>query len=99
MRNGGGGDFDFIALSSRISRSWGSNPGRVQTNGLRIDTCHFLARHSALRGYGKDCLAQCQDNVIEWDIRSWYWWPGLPVGHHTNVVMSLHCHKSVCVLI
>ena len=30
-----------------------------QTNGLKGDTCHFLARSSALLGYGKDWLVQC----------------------------------------
>ena len=41
-----------------------------QTNAFKIDTCHFLASHLALLGYGKDWLAQCQDNVAEWDIKS-----------------------------
>ena len=36
-----------------------------QTNNLKIDTSHFLARHSALIGKGKDWLAQDQDNVTE----------------------------------
>ena len=36
----------------------------------KIDAYRFLARCSTLLGYGKDCLAQCQDNVTEWDIRS-----------------------------
>ena len=31
----------------------------------KINTCRFLARYSALLGYGKDWLAQCQDNVTE----------------------------------
>ena len=34
---------------------------------FKIDTCRFLARHSPLLGWGKGWLAQCQDNVIEWD--------------------------------
>ena len=34
-----------------------------QTNDFKIDTCRFLARPSALLGYGKNWLAQCQDNV------------------------------------
>ena len=28
-----------------------------------------------------DWLAQCQDNVIEWDNRSWCWWPGVPIDY------------------
>ena len=51
----------------------GTNPGRVKTKDFNIDTCRFLARRSALLGEGKDWLAQCQDNITEWDIRLWYW--------------------------
>ena len=29
--------------------------------------CHLLAGYSELLGYGKDWLAQCQDNVTECD--------------------------------
>ena len=32
--------------------------------------------------------------MTEWDIRSWCWWPGLPVGQHYKVVLSVHCHTS-----
>ena len=45
-----------------------------------------------------DWLAQWKDNITEWDIRSWCWQPGLPVGQHYKVTMILHCHKSVPVL-
>ena len=44
----------------------GFKPWSGQTNCLKIDTCRFLDRHSALLGYGKDWVAQCQDNVTEW---------------------------------
>ena len=49
--------------------------------------CPLLARCSALLEKGKDWLAQHQDNVIEWDIGSWCWRPGLPVG--TGVIAAL----------
>ena len=62
---------------------------------LKIDTCCFLARHLTLLGYGKDGLAQCQDNVTEWDIRQ----PGLPVKHHYKVTVRVHGNKSVPSLI
>ena len=39
-------------------------------------------------------LAQFQDNVIEWDSRSWCWWPGFPVGQHYKALMGRCC--SVC---
>ena len=55
----------------------GFEPWSSQTNDIKFDTCHFLARHSALLGDGKDQLVWCQDNMTEWDIRSWCWWLGL----------------------
>ena len=53
------------------SRPCRFEPWSSQINGFKIDTCHLLAKHSALLGQGKDQLAQCQDNVTEWDTRSW----------------------------
>ena len=49
-------------------------PWASQNKDIKIDVCRFLARHSA----------QCQDNMTEWDIRSWSWWPGFLVEqrHH-----------------
>ena len=38
------------------------------------------------------------DNVTERDIRSWCWWPGLPVGQPYKAILSVHCHMSVSVL-
>ena len=52
-----------------LMREIGSSVHRLsQDNDLQIDTCLFLARRSALIGYDKDWLAQCQDNVTKWDI-------------------------------
>ena len=74
-------------------------PGRLNhINDLKIDACRFLARRLALLGLGNDCLAKCQDNVTEWDIRLWCWWPGFPVGQQYKATVSVHCHKSVRVL-
>ena len=57
----------------------GFEPWSNQTNVFKIDACRFLARCLALLGEDKDKertrrgpLAQCQDNVTEWDIRSRY---------------------------
>ena len=44
-------------------------------NDLKMYACHFLAWPLTL--LVKDRLPQCQDNVIEWDIGSQCWWPGL----------------------
>ena len=53
--------------------------------------CRHLACHMSLLGYGKDWLAQHQDNEI----------PGngagglVSVGQYYKVAMIVHCHKSV----
>ena len=78
---------------SRVRETVGSNPAWVKAMTYQIDTCRFPARCSALLGYGKDWLAQCQDNVTDWGITSWCWRPGFPVGQHYKVATSVHCHK------
>ena len=70
--------------------------GRVKPVTYKIDICRFLTWCLALLRYGKDWLAQCQDNMTEWDITSWCWWPSFPVEQHYKVVSS---HKSVPILI
>ena len=57
----------------------GFKPWSGQINDFKIDTCRFLTWRLALLGLSKDWLAQCQDNVTEWDSRSRCWWPGVPV--------------------
>ena len=74
-------------VEDREFSSWTSQP-----NDLNMYTYHFRARHSTLLSYGKDWLAQCQDNVTKWDSRSWCWRLGLPVGQHCKVTMSGQCH-------
>ena len=44
-------------------------------------------------------LTQFQDTLTEWDIRLSFWRPGLPVARYYKVIVSVHCHKSVPVLI
>ena len=61
-------------------RSHGFEHWSIQTNVLEMYIYRFLARHPALLGWGKDWLAQCQDNVTELGIRSWCCWLGLPAG-------------------
>ena len=68
-----------------------------QINYLKIDTCHILARHSALLGYDKDWSVQWQDNVIEWDRITGHGADGLVIswGQHYKVSMKVHCHTVV----
>ena len=37
----------------------------------------------------KDWLAYCQDNVTEWDSRSWYWQPDFPMEQHCKLAMRV----------
>ena len=53
-------------LAGGISGLW--THGQVKPMTYKIDSCHFVARHLALLGYGKDWLAQCQNNVTEFII-------------------------------
>ena len=69
------------------------------TDDIKIYMYHFPARRLALLGQGKDWLAQCKDNVTEWDIRLQCWWLDLLVGRHYKDTMSAHCNNSVPVLI
>ena len=48
-----------------IESSW------LKTKDVKVDTCCFLARHFVLLEQGKNWLTQGQDNVTEWDIKSW----------------------------
>ena len=43
--------------------SLNTSPAKPTT--LKIDTCRYLAWHSAFQGLGKDWLAHYQDNVTE----------------------------------
>ena len=55
---------------------------------------------AAIFGLGKDWLAQCLDNMTEWNMRLWCWRPvKQPVEQHYKVTMSAHYHKLVSVLI
>ena len=56
---------DWIRRSGYLNLT-GSD--QSQTNDLHIDTCNFIAKHSALLEYGKEWLTQWQDNMTEWVI-------------------------------
>ena len=74
----------------------GSSPGRVKAMTYIIDT--WLVGRSSLIGYGKDWSCQYQDNVTEWDIEPWCWWPDRPGEQHYKVLINVDCHKLVPVL-
>ena len=67
----------------------GTNPGRVKPMTLKMCACRFLVRQLALLGQGKDWLAQGQDNVTEWEIRSLCSRPGHPMEQHYKVTRSV----------
>ena len=72
----------------------GFEPKWSQTNDIYICIFHFPARHSALLGYDKYWLAQCLDNMTEWDIMSRH--PGVPVRQHHKISMvDLRCCQDV----
>ena len=73
-------------------------PARVNSLTYKPDTCCFVAWQSILISEGKDWLAECQDNVTEWDIGLSCWWPDFPVVQHYQVDMSVYWHKSVPVM-
>ena len=97
MITGRGGRISSAQTSHAGDREFGSRSS--QTDDLNIYTCHFLVWRLALIGKSKDWLAQCQDNGTECNIMSWCQWPGLPVRLYYKVTISLHCHKSVSILI
>ena len=55
-----------------------SNLDRVKPMISIIDTCLSSSRCMALTGYGKDWYTEYPDNVIKWDIRSWWQFPDFP---------------------
>ena len=83
--------------SGRIGREqassaegWEFDPTRVKAMNYKIDTCHYIAQRLVRLEWGKDWLAQFQDNVAEWDIGSWWQRPDLPIGQYYKITMSVH---------
>ena len=62
---------ESVEHGSRVREIVGSNPWSSEINAYQIDTCGFLSQCLVLLGQDKDRLAQCQDNVTEWDVWSW----------------------------
>ena len=60
---------------------------QVKSMTYKIDTCRFLV-WLGLIGQGMDWLAQCQDNVAEWNIRAW-------CLQHYEVVIGAHSQISI----
>ena len=72
--------------------SWSSQTCHV----LNIDTCHCGQQKSDRARTG---WLSVRIMWLSWHIRSWRWWPDLPVGQQYNVAMTVHCHKVVPILI
>ena len=71
-----------LSIGLACGRLWVQTHDQVKPMTYKIDTCHFLAMCLALLGYGKDWLAQYQDNDTEWDTRSMSQWHCFPVGQY-----------------
>ena len=97
----------------RARASRGSVPGRVKSMTYKIDYCHLIVWHLTLIGYHNDWLVQCQDNMIEFDIRWWLWFdlimyqtPNLPhaspalhqFGHHAWCLPPAHLFRHIYVV-
>ena len=54
---------ELIERGPNVWEIGSSVPGRVKSMTYKIDTCCFLAWRFAIIGYGKEWLAECQDNV------------------------------------
>ena len=76
-----------------------SNSNWVKLKTYKTDACHYPTWNSALIGSHTAWVAQYQHTVTKWHIRSWCWWHDLPVRQHYKVAKSMHCHKSVRILI
>ena len=85
---------ESVELRTHVWEVGISVPDWVKPMTYKIGICRSLALCSASIGRRKHRLAQCQDNMTEWDIESWYQWSVFPVGQHYKVSMSVHCHKS-----
>ena len=60
-----GGIMVSVLALSVVDRGLELRSGQIKD--YKIDICYFSAKHAALRSKSKDCLAQNQDNVSEWN--------------------------------
>ena len=82
--------FSFLGVVAESVERWGFECGNIGS--YKNYTCHFLACRL-------DWLAQCQDNMTEWDIGSCCWRPDFPVGQCYKVTMSVHGTKLIPILV
>ena len=62
-----------VECEARVCEIESSVPGQGKPITYELDTCLFLAWHSALIGCGKHWLAQYQNTG------AWLWWSDFPV--------------------
>ena len=58
-------EFESVERGPRMWEIGRSLPSPFKPMTYKIDTCCFLARHSALIGHDNDWFVQCQDNVTD----------------------------------
>ena len=77
------------------------NPNVADSNhdlDFKMYACQFLAWHSTLLGYDKDCSrtrASWLSVKSDSDIMSWCCGPNLPVRKHYKLALIAHCDNSV----
>ena len=88
----------MIERSYRIGKTHASHAGYLEigSRSSQIDDLYnsYLSLPSLALGMvaeGKNWLAQCKDNMTEWDIGSSWWQPDFPVGQYYDVSMSREC--------
>ena len=73
-------------------------PSRVKPITYQTDTCRFLAWRSAVIGWDKDWLAQCQEKVTE-GYRVMVSATRFPSEAEYKDTMNAQCHKTVPILV
>ena len=89
---------ESIERMLRVRETGTKVPGQVQPKTYCVHICGLLAWYLTLLQQRNDWFSQCQVNVTEWDIGSWWCWPHFQVGQHYKVAIRPHRHKSVPIM-
>ena len=95
-------NFTRTGRGGRIDRTWASHAVEIgshanQTNNWSNWCLSLPSLVMCIIRIGQGLVIPVSglNNVIEWDIRSWWWWPDIPVSQHYKVITSVHFHKPV----